>query len=411
MLDKLKLKIQSGFAARGDGAGLFAADRADEAIALYDEIRRVDPVFRLDDTTWLLTRYDDAKAVLRDTRFSSSDEWEADVPAYDSDSFGLTKSILWLDPPEHTRLRGLVQQAFLPRRIKQLESAIENAVDDLLNTAAPRGHMDIIADLARPLPVWAICTMLDVPEDDRDEVQELAQDSSLFLDYDFIDEEARERALLASLALRVYFDDLIDKRRDNLGDDILSGLITAEVDGQNLTKDEIVTMADLLFVAGHETTVNLIGNGTRAMLDHPGTLERLAAEPDLIPSAVEECLRYTPSVTLNGRVASQRLTIADKTIEKGAHVMIPTDAVNRDPARFPDPHRFDIARADNAHLTFSIGPHVCLGASLARLEAKVAWRKLLARVRDIQATAPSPWREHITLRGLESLNVSFAEAA
>ncbi len=411
MFDKMKLQMKAGMAFGGAGAGLFAPDRIDEAIALYDEIRNVDPVFKLDSHTWLLTRYDDAKAVLRDTRFSNNDGSDVSDADANQGYHTLTRSMLYLDPPDHTRLRRLVQQAFQPRHINQLEGAIEEAVDGLLDAAVPKGHMDLMAELAHPLPVWVICTMLDVPLEDRDEIQALAVDSALLLDYEFLDEETRERGLKNSLALRAYFDDLIDKRRANLGDDILSGLIAAETDGERLTQDELVSMADLLFVAGHETTVNLIGNGTRAMLDHPGTLERLAAEPDLIPSAVEECLRYTPSVTLNSRIATENLPIADKTVEKGSYIIIPTDAINRDPVRFPDPHRFDIARTDNAQLTFGIGPHICLGAALARLEAKVTWRKLLARVKDIQATGPSPWRPHVSLRGLECLNVSFTAVA
>jgi cytochrome P450 len=267
--------------------------------------------------------------------------------------------------------------------------------------------MDIIADLARPLPVQVIATMLDVPPRDRDRIHKLAQASSLLLDSEYLDAAALERAAAASRETRAYFDSLIDKRRDDPGDDILSGLIAAEEDGQMLSKDEIVAMADLLFLAGHETTVNLIGNGIRTMLDHDGTLDRLAREPDLIPSAVEECLRYAPSVSLTGRTATEDLAIGDKTAAKGDYVLIPMDAVNRDPARFPDPHRFDVARADNAHLTFAIGPHVCLGASLARLEAKVVWRMLLERFRDIRAAAPSSYREHVVLRGLESVQIDF----
>ncbi len=410
MLDKLRLSMQAKWKLSGDGGGLFAADRAEEAISFYDEVRRVDPVLRLDDGMWLITRYDDAKAILRDNvRFSS--KFDEGQDGNGDDDPNLTASILGLDPPDHTRLRALVQKAFLPRRINRLEGDIERAVDSLLGAVASKGRMDVIADLARPLPVWVICTMLDVPECDRDKIQKLAQDSSLYLDYEFIDEEARQRTLSASEELRVYFDTLIDKRSENLGDDILSGLIAAESDGQRMTKQEVVTMADLLFVAGHETTVNLIGNGTRTMLDHPGTLERLADEPDLIPSAVEECLRYTPSVTLNGRTATEAVETGDKSVAEGDYVMIPMDAVNRDPARFSDPHRFDIARTDNAHLTFSIGPHICLGASLARLEARIVWRKLLGRFSNIKPTAPSAWREHITLRGLESLNVSFEAAS
>ena len=391
----------------GVGGGLFAASRMDEAIAVYDEIRRIDPVHRLEDGGWLLTRYEDAKAVLRDTRFGSNETlWkagpDAEAPPHDPSQW-----MLFLDPPHHTRLRKLVQQAFVPRRIKQLEGDIERAVDGLLDAVAETGRMDIIADLARPLPVQVIATMLDVPPRDRDRIHKLAQASSLLLDSEYLDAAALERAAAASRETRAYFDSLIDKRRDDPGDDILSGLIAAEEDGQMLSKDEIVAMADLLFLAGHETTVNLIGNGIRTMLDHDGTLDRLAREPDLIPSAVEECLRYAPSVSLTGRTATEDLAIGDKTAAKGDYVLIPMDAVNRDPARFPDPHRFDVARADNAHLTFAIGPHVCLGASLARLEAKVVWRMLLERFRDIRAAAPSSYREHVVLRGLESVQIDF----
>jgi cytochrome P450 len=234
---------------------------------------------------------------------------------------------------------------------------------------------------------------------------------SLLLDAEYLDETSLDRAAAASEETRAYFDWLIDERRKDLGDDILSGLIAAEADGQMLSKEEIVAMADLLFLAGHETTVNLIGNGTRTMLDYEGTLERLAREPDLIPSAVEECLRYAPSVSLTGRTATEELPIGDKTTAKGDYVLIPMDAVNRDPERFPDPHSFDIARKDNAHLTFAIGPHICLGASLARLEGKVAWGRLLARFRDFEALAPSHYREHVVLRGLESVKVAFKVAA
>jgi cytochrome P450 len=395
----------------GVGGGLLAAPRTAEAIAVYDELRRTDPVHRLADGGWLLTRYEDAKAVLRDTRFSSNDKlWKAGEDAQDL-PHDPKQWMLFLDPPHHTRLRRLVQQAFQPRRIKQLEPGIADAVDDLLDAVADKGEMDIITDLARPLPVWVICTMLDVPAADRERITEQAQEMSLLLDAEYLDETSLDRAAAASEETRAYFDWLIDERRKDLGDDILSGLIAAEADGQMLSKEEIVAMADLLFLAGHETTVNLIGNGTRTMLDHEGTLERLAREPDLIPSAVEECLRYAPSVSLTGRTATEELPIGDKTTAKGDYVLIPMDAVNRDPERFPDPHSFDIARKDNAHLTFAIGPHICLGASLARLEGKVAWGRLLARFRDFEALAPSHYREHVVLRGLESVKVAFKVAA
>jgi cytochrome P450 len=238
-------------------------------------------------------------------------------------------------------LRNLVQQAFVPRRLKALEGDIEQAVDKLLDAVVGHGRMDVVADYARPLPVWVISSILDVPEPDREHIQELAQDSSLTLDMEYLSNEATERALNASIALQDYFRDFVEARRISPGDDVLSGMIAAEESGEVLSNDEIVAMADLLFVAGHETTVNLIGNGTRAMLDHEGSLER----------------------------------------------------------------------KDNAHLTFSIGPHVCLGAFLARMEARIAWRRMLERITDISSRGPSRYREHVTLRGLESVDIAFTAAS
>ncbi|MBT6203521.1 MAG: cytochrome P450 [Rhodospirillaceae bacterium] len=410
MLDQVKLRATAGMKFVDVGGGILAPDRAEEAIAFFDDVRRVEPVLYLGEDTWLITRHEDARAILRDTRFSSNESSEhrdGEEPTGE----GYARSMLFMDPPNHTRLRGLVQPAFVPRRLKRLEGDIEHAVDDLLDAVVDNGRLDVIADFARPLPVWAISIMLDIPEPDRDRIQELAQDSSLTLDLEYLDNAGAERALSASVLLQDYFRDFVEARREEPGDDVLSGMIAAEESGEALSNEEIVVMADLLFVADHETTVNLIGNGTRTMLDHPGSLERLAAEPELIPSAVEESLRFSPSVTLNGRTAAEDLAVGDKTVKRGQHVIIPTDAVNRDPEKFTDPHTFDVACKDNAHLTFSIGPHVCLGAFLARMEARIAWEKILGRVTEIASLGPSQYREHVTLRGLEAVDISFLAAA
>jgi cytochrome P450 len=411
MLDAQLLAATAGQKFLGPNGGILAPDRAQEAIAFYDEVRRIEPVLYLGDDTWLVTRYEDARVILRDTRFSSRESAVFRDDADDLQGGGFTNSMLFLDPPDHTRLRGLVQQAFVPRRIQRMEADIERAADALLDAVADKGGMDIIGDLGRPMPVWAISMMLDIPESHREEIRALAELSSLTLDYEYLDETTQERAVEASFRSREYFRGLVAQRRAAPGDDILSGMIAAQEGGASLSDEEIVVMTDLLFVAGHETTVNLIGNGTRAMLDHPGTLERLAAEPDLIPSAVEECLRFAPSVTLNGRTASQDLPVGGKTVKRGQHILIPTDAVNRDPERFLDPHCFDVARKDNAHLTFSIGPHVCLGAFLARLEARIAWRKLLERVTAIRSAGASRYREHVTLRGFDRVDIAFQARA
>lgn len=407
-MDKAILQtLQAGFTETG--GGIFAASRAEEAIALYDAVRVDAPVLDMGERRWLVTRHDHARAILRDPRFSSNDAVQhegaaaAARPAPD-------RYMLFQDPPHHTRLRRLVQQAFTPRRIAQMEQDVEQAVDLLLDAVADRGTMDVIADLARPLPVNVICAMLDVPEADQEKIRGFAEDSSLLLDHDFLDEAGLARAAAGSMALRDYFRELIARRRSELGDDILSDLIAAEEEGDMLSSEEIVTMADLLFVAGHETTVNLIGNGMLTMLQTPASLERLAAEPDLVPLAVEECLRFAPSVTLNGRYALEDLAVGDKVVPLGHEVFLPMDAVNRDPEVFAEPHGFDVARRENPHLTFSIGPHVCLGASLARMEARVSFRRMLARLRDWRQTAPAGYREHVTLRGLQALHVAFAPA-
>jgi len=367
-------------------------------------------VLYLGEDSWLITRHEDARAILRDTRFSNN-ETAVHRDGEEPYGEGFARSMLFMDPPDHTRLRSLVQRAFAPRRLKSLEDDIAQAVDELLDAVVDRGRMDVVADYARPLPVWVISSILDVPEPDREHIQDLAQDSSLTLDMEYLSNEATERALNASVALQDYFRDFVEARRISPGDDVLSGMIAAEESGEVLSNDEIVAMADLLFVAGHETTVNLIGNGTRAMLDNEDSLARLAANPELIPSAIEESLRFAPSVTVNGRTASMDLAVADKCIKRGQHVIIPMDAVNRDPERFPDPHRFDVGRKDNAHLTFSIGPHVCLGAFLARMEARIAWRRMLERITDIASLGPSRYREHVTLRGLESVDITFTAAS
>jgi pimeloyl-[acyl-carrier protein] synthase len=409
-MDQTTLQETAGQKFLGVGGGILAPDRFEEAITFFDDVRRIEPVLYLGDDTWLVTRHEDARAIFRDTRFSSN-ETAVFQDGEEATQEGFARSMLFMDPPDHTRLRSLVQQAFVPRRLKALEGDIERAVDELLDAVVNRGRMDVVADYARPLPVWVISAILGVPEPDQERIQELAQDYSLTLDIEYLSNEATERALNASIALQDYFRDFVEARRISPGDDVLSGMIAAEESGEVLSNDEIVVMADLLFVAGHETTVNLIGNGTRAMLDHEGSLERLAANPELIPSAVEESLRFAPSVTVNGRTASMDLTVGDKVIKRGQHVIIPMDAVNRDPERFPDPHTFDIGRKDNAHLTFSVGPHVCLGAFLARMEARIAWRRMLERITDISSRGPSRYREHVTLRGLESVDIAFTAAS
>ena len=280
-------------------------------------------------------------------------------------------------------------------------------VDELLDAVAEKGHMDVIADLARPIPVKVICALLGIRDTDQERLQKLAQSVSLFLDFPYLAESQKEAVWAASGDTRDYFDGLIQQRRANLGDDFLSEMIQAESDGVSMTHQELLSMTELMFIAGHETTLNLIGNGLHLMLRTPGVIDVLTTRPDRIPGAIEECLRLAPPVALNSRSASRALPLGDKVIQRGEEVLFPTDAVNRDPERFANPNRFDLERKDNGHLTFSAGPHFCLGAALARMEARIVFEQLFTRFTHLTLLEKPVFRSHIVLRGLSALKVGF----
>ena len=287
--------------------------------------------------------------------------------------------MLLQDPPDHTRLRTLVSKAFTPRAIESLRGRIEQMVDALLDVAVDRGEMDLIADLAYPLPASVICEMLGVPLQDRDRLREWSADIARSLDAVIVsDPEVIARANAAGVALREYFERLVAERRRAPRADILSGLIAAEEAGDRLSTDELFATVILLFLAGHETTANLIGNGMLALLRHPAELARLRDDPALIESAVEELLRYDSPVQRVSRITTADVVIGDRTIPAGSLAMALLAAANRDPAYFPDPDRLDVARRDNRHLAFGSGIHFCLGAPLARLEGRIVFAALLA---------------------------------
>jgi pimeloyl-[acyl-carrier protein] synthase len=378
----------------------------------YHRLRAEDPVHQSPLGFWVLTRYEDVVASLRDPRMIKEP-----IAAFVAARFGLPApplgmglSMLDRDPPDHTRLRGLVSKAFTPRVIEQLRPHIQQIVDGLLDRVQGDREMDLIEQFAYPLPVVVICEMLGVPVADHERFKGWGLDIARGLDAIMLppDSPVAERSVLARRALADYFRGLIAERRRAPRDDMLSGLIAAEEAGDKLSEDELLATCILLLVAGHETTVNLIGNGSLALLRHPAELRRLREDPGLIVTAVEELLRFDGPVQRTARIPSEDVTIGGKTIGKGEMVMPFIGAADRDPAQFPDPDRLDIGRTENRHIAFGWGIHFCIGAPLARVEGQIAINTLLRRMpRLALATAEPQHRQSLTLRGLTSLPVSF----
>jgi cytochrome P450 len=378
----------------------------------YRRLREKEPVHQSPMGFWVLTRYEDCVAVLRDARFGREEfqQMLSSVYGDDTEKPALPRSMLFRDPPDHTRLRALVSKAFTPRMIETMRDHIQEIVDRLLDRVQDAGRMDVMEDLAYPLPVTVICEMLGVPVSDHASIRGWSADIARSLDAIGLpsDQEIVERGRKSRRALADYFRRLVPERRARPQHDLLSGLIAAEEQGDKLSGDEIIAMCLLLFIAGHETTVNLIGNGTLALLRHPDQLRKLRAEPSLIGNAVEELLRYDGPVQRTARIPSEDLVIGGKTIPKGEMVMPFLGAANRDPAQFPDPDRLDITRTDNRHIAFGMGIHFCLGAPLARMEGQIAISTLLRRLPKLALASQRPeHRQSLTLRGLVSLPVAF----
>jgi cytochrome P450 PksS len=364
-------------------------------------------------TAWLVTRYDDVAAVLKDERLAKDPlnallpEQHARQPWIPAFARPLTRNMLDLDPPDHTRLRGLVHKAFTPRLIEGMRGRVQALCDRLLDRAQGRGRLDLIRAYAQPVPTTVIAQMLGVPVADRHRFQRWSQALVLA-------GASRWGVLLAVphlwLFLR-YVRKLIRARRAAPQDDLVSALVQAEEAGRQLSEDELVAMVVLLLVAGHETTVNLIGNGTLALLQHPDQLQKLRQDPDLIGSAVEELLRFTsPVETATERYARQDVTIAGVTVPRGGLVLPAIASANRDERQFADPDRLDVTRTPNRHLAFGLGAHFCLGAALARMEGQIALATLLRRAPGLRlAVDPGElrWRPGLVLRGLTTLPVAL----
>ncbi|HYZ92823.1 MAG TPA: cytochrome P450 [Actinomycetota bacterium] len=387
-------------------------NRADP-YTLYRHYRETDPMNRADPGIWTFTRYHDILTVLRDDRFSVDPR---NVTAFDEvrassgeeDSFiqnAAGRVLLFTDPPDHTRLRTLVNKAFTPRTVERLRAHITELVGGILDDVAGGGEMDVIEDLAYPLPALVICELMGVPTSDRDMFRGWSGEVAPVLD-PWTSKEVLDNAVGTLAKFLFYFMDLVQKRRDDPQDDLVSALLAAEEQDDKLTDEQLLALCILVFIAGHETTQNLIGNGLLALLRHPDQLRKLRENPSLTKDAVEELLRYDSPVQLTGRSPTTDIEIADVTIPKGDQIILLLGAGNRDPAVFEDPDRLDITRAKTSVLSFGAGAHFCLGAGLARLEGAIVFNELLARFPGLELAIDEPeYRETLTLRGLKSLPV------
>lgn len=318
---------------------------------------------------------------------------------------------LFLDPPDHTRLRKLVSKAFAPRVVSALQPDIRSLVDGLLDRVAEKDQFEVVEDFAYPLPVAVICRLLGVPLEDEPQFSRasalLAQALDPFSTITGVPAEVANERQQAGTWLRDYFHGLIDKRRSRPGEDLLSGLIAVEESGDQLTEEEVVSTCNLLLIAGHETTVNLIGNAVLAMLRNPGQWAALGADADRAPAIVEETLRYDPPVQLAGRIALADMVIGGVEVPAGDVMMLLLAGANRDPAEYDRPDVFDPDRKNLRHLGFGRGAHYCLGAPLARLEASVALAAVAARFPNARLDGEPQYKTNVTLRGLSRLTLAI----
>jgi pimeloyl-[acyl-carrier protein] synthase len=374
----------------------------------YDLLRATAPVLYWDAWgVWFLSRYDDCSTLLRDGRLGHS-EMEGEPPEQQRALFEMQRRwMLVRNPPDHTRLRSLVHKAFTPRVVEQMRGRIQTITDGLLDHIQAAGQADLIADLAYPLPVTVIVELLGIPVSDHPQFHDWSNELARSLDLTD-DPEVYDQAARAAIAMTEYLRAIIAQRRRHPQDDLLSALIAAEEGGGRLSEDELYATCALLLIAGHETTINLIGNGVLALLRNPNQLRRLHENPGIIKAAVEELLRYDSPVQVTFRVALENLEIRNQTIQAGQQVAFLLGAANHDPERFAEPHTLDIGRDPNPHLAFSQGIHYCLGAPLARLEGQIAISTLLRRLPELAlASETLEYHDNYTLRGLRRLPVTF----
>ena len=380
----------------------------------YAKLRALAPVHRSTFGIWALTRYDDCQHVLRHpgvgkdfsgavSSMGLSDQQREEQARFRSDH----SNMLLADPPDHTRLRGLASRAFTPRTVERLRPRIVAMVEDLIDDFGD-GEVELMQAMAFPLPVTVIGEMLGVPAADRAQLRPLVRAVTAVLEL-VVTAEQWSAAIDANTTLERYFTDLVAERRARPQDDLLTKLILAEDEGDQLTEQELVSTSILLFAAGFETTTNLIGNALLALLRHPDQLERLRSDRSLLRGAVEEVLRWDSPVQIAVRTAYEEIELGGQCLEPGSTVVVLIGAANRDPDRFSDPDRFDVGRSEGSPLSFGAGIHFCLGAALARMEGQIVLDRLLDRFGTFELVGDQPaHRDSLTLRGLVDLRMRFA---
>ncbi|MGA2321322.1 MAG: cytochrome P450 [Solirubrobacteraceae bacterium] len=380
---------------------------------LYRQLRTEDPV-HWDPYlhAWVVTRYAEVVEVLH--RFSAKRTPTPEkLAALGMEQLApiarvMVRQMLFLDPPQHTRVRGLAAVAFTPRRVERLRDHIDEIADSLLDAVSSRGEMEVMGDLANPLPAIVTAEMLGVPIDDHRRLKDWSQDFAEMLG-NFQHNPGRAAKVARSLEqMTAYFQEAVRRQATRPTEGLVNALTVAEVDGDRLTEDEVVANVIVTLVGGQETTTNLIGNGLLTLLRHPEEMERLRRDPALVPAAVEELLRYESPSQHTARLAPDDVELGGKLIKRGQAVIAVMGAANRDPERFPDPERVDLARTDNRHLAFGWAAHFCFGAPLARIEGQIAFLALLRRLPNLRLTpGPITWRSNLGLRGLTALPVTF----
>lgn len=372
---------------------------------LFDELQRHDPVLEIDSGLWVITSHEAAQALLRHTSVSSN-ERNGRLAIPDPDDHypeAMHQLLVFIDPPDHSRLRRLVVRAFTPRQVAMIEPRATEIVDQLLTVAADRDTFDVVGDLAHPLAVQIICELLGVPFADQHRFSEWGDALARVLDPSALRSPEQDlAAAAAAAAFADYFTELISERRARPTPDLLSELIVAEDDGDQLSGDELISIAMLILVAGYETTVNLVGNGFVALMNHRDQYEALCADPGLAAAATNELLRIDSPVQMTVRVATDDITVGQKTIKAQDSMIMFLGAANQDPAVFDQPRTLDIERSPNPHLAFGSGIHHCLGAALARTEAAAAFAGLARHFPDVQLARASR-RPTFTLRGFDSV--------
>ena len=387
-------------------------DVIDDPIPVLTHLQKVDPVHwsqRLNG--WVITGYDDARAILTDEQISA----DRLTPFYEHQSDAMQKRIselirylnTWVafkDPPEHTRLRTLMNKVFTRAAVRELRPAIERAVGRLLDAMAGRDEVDFIQVFAYPLPAAVIMDMLGLPHEDTESLKDWSNKMQLFIGSATTSSDKYALAERGAIEMAEYFRNIILEREKNLGDDMISKLLTIRQQGDALTEDEVIGTSMLFLFGGHETTTNLLGNGVRAFLANPEQLARLKANPKLIRRAVEEVLRYDGPTGATVRVVKEDHLLHGRTLRKGDRVFVMINAANHDDRIFDNPGTFDIERDPNPHLTFNYGAHFCLGAPLARLEGEVAFMRLFERFPEMRLTAERyRYMDTLVMRGVRSM--------